>query len=95
MFYFSDSHSLLSEAQASLYASPWLLGPLEPAMAGRWKAQTYKQGALKTAAGLLQHHPHIQHDGAGFTDASGKKILLGHRRETLLYFNSPGPEKEK
>lgn len=26
-----------------------------------------KQGAFKTAAGLLQHHPHIQHLGVGFT----------------------------
>lgn len=51
--------------------------------------------ALKTVAGLLQHYPHIQHHGVGFTDASWKKILVGHRRETLFYFNSPGLQKEK
>lgn len=28
-----------------------------------------------------------------FMEAS--KILLGHGRETLFYFNSPGPKKEK
>lgn len=47
MFYFSDSHSLLLEAQASPRTSPWLLAPLKSAMAGRLKAQTCKQEPSK------------------------------------------------
>lgn len=39
------------------HSSPRLPAPLEQAVTGKLKAQVYNQGAFKTTAGLLQHHP--------------------------------------